>query len=215
MTEEQKEKRRLAQKKFYDKNKEKIKEENKIKYKTTRNEYHKKYQEINKEKIKAYRKENYLKNKEVIDKKNKEYQKINKEKYNKYQKEYKNNRMNNDILFKISCNLRCLIKYSFKSKGYKKNSKTEKSLGCTFEEFKIYLESKFEPWMNWENYGNPVDGILDFNKNWDIDHIVPMSIGKTEEELNKLNHYTNLQPLCSKINRQIKKDRLDYISYQL
>ena len=24
----------------------------------------------------------------------------------------------------------------------------------------------------------------------------------------KLNHYTNLQPLCSKINRDIKKDKL-------
>ena len=35
---------------------------------------------------------------------------------------------------------------------------------------------------------------------------VPLSLAKSEEELIKLNHYTNLQPLCSKINRDIKKD---------
>jgi hypothetical protein len=32
----------------------------------------------------------------------------------------------------------------------------------------------------------------------------------TEEDVFKLNHYTNLQPLCSYINRNIKRDRLDY-----
>ena len=28
----------------------------------------------------------------------------------------------------------------------------------------------------------------------------------TEEEVLKLNHFTNLQPLCSKMNRDIKRD---------
>jgi len=32
----------------------------------------------------------------------------------------------------------------------------------------------------------------------------------TEEDIIKLNHYTNLQPLCSKINRDIKKDKIEY-----
>ena len=30
-----------------------------------------------------------------------------------------------------------------------------------------------------------------------------------EEDILKLNHYTNLQPLCSKINRDIKKDKVE------
>ena len=45
---------------------------------------------------------------------------------------------------------------------------------------------------------------------WDIDHKIPLASAETEEELLKLNHYTNLQPLCSRINRDIKRDRLDY-----
>jgi len=78
-------------------------------------------------------------------------------------------------------------------------------LGCSFEEFKLYLESKFEKWMNWDNYGK-YNG--EINYGWDIDHIIPLSSAKIEEEIYKLSHYTNLQPLCSKFNRDIKKDKI-------
>ena len=75
---------------------------------------------------------------------------------------------------------------------------------------KLYLESKFEPWMNWENRGL-YNG--EFNHGWDIDHIIPISSAETEEDLIKLNHYTNLQPLCSKVNRNIKKNKIEYETY--
>ena len=39
-----------------------------------------------------------------------------------------------------------------------------------------------------------------------MDHIIPISIAETEEDIIRLNHYTNLQPLCSKVNRDIKRD---------
>ena len=61
--------------------------------------------------------------------------------------------------------------------------------------------------MSWNNKGL-YNG--EFNFGWDIDHIIPLSSGKTEEDIIKLNHYTNLQPLCSRINRDIKKDIVDY-----
>jgi hypothetical protein len=61
--------------------------------------------------------------------------------------------------------------------------------------------------MTWDNKGE-YDGTLNFG--WDIDHIIPLASATTEEELIRLNHYTNLQPLCSKINRDIKKDKLDF-----
>jgi len=57
--------------------------------------------------------------------------------------------------------------------------------------------------MNWQNYGK-YNGQLSFG--WDIDHVVPVSSAKTEEEVLKLNHYFNLRPLCSKINRDVKKN---------
>lgn len=45
---------------------------------------------------------------------------------------------------------------------------------------------------------------------WDLDHIIPSSSAITENDILKLNHYTNFQPLDSFINRFVKKDRLDY-----
>ena len=61
--------------------------------------------------------------------------------------------------------------------------------------------------MNWENKGK-YNG--NFNSGWDLDHIIPISSAKNKEEIYKLNHYTNYQPLCSKVNRFIKKDNLNY-----
>ena len=110
-------------------------------------------------------------------------------------------------MFRLITNVRNLIYNSFYYNGYSKNSKTEELLGCSFEELKDYLESKFEPWMNWDNRGL-YSG--EFNYGWDIDHVIPLSSVNKEDEIIKLNHYTNLQPLCSKINRDIKKDNLEY-----
>ena len=59
--------------------------------------------------------------------------------------------------------------------------------------------------MNWENYGL-YNGEKNFG--WDIDHIMPMATALTEGEIIKLNNYTNLQPLCSYLNRNIKKDNI-------
>lgn len=79
-------------------------------------------------------------------------------------------------------------------------------LGCSFEELKTYLESKFEDWMTWENYGK-YNGELNYG--WDLDHIIPLSKAKTEDDIYNLSHYSNLQPLCSRTNRDIKKDKIE------
>jgi hypothetical protein len=79
---------------------------------------------------------------------------------------------------------RNLISNSLKRKGYSKKSRTYEILGCTYEEFKLYIEKQFTKGMNWENKGQ-----------WHFDHIYPISLAKDEEELIRLNHYTNFQPL--------------------
>jgi 5-methylcytosine-specific restriction endonuclease McrA len=99
--------------------------------------------------------------------------------------------------------MRNSIRLYLERNGFIKKSKTEIILGCSFDEFKYHLESKFETWMNWSNHGK-FNG--EYNHGWDIDHIVPLSSTINIDEVLKLNHYTNLQPLCSKINRDIKKD---------
>ncbi len=112
------------------------------------------------------------------------------------------------LLIKLKRRIRTGICNLLKRKGFIKNDKTLNILGCSIEAFKIHLESKFETWMNWNNHGL-YNG--DFNYGWDIDHIIPASSGISEDELLKLNHYTNLQPLCSKVNRNIKNDSLEYL----
>lgn len=95
-------------------------------------------------------------------------------------------RRNEDIIFKLTGSLRHRIWSIFKSKGIKKHKTTEKLLGISFEMAKKHIERQFTKGMNWSNYG--IYG-------WHIDHIIPLSSVTTEEELIKLCHYTNLQPL--------------------
>ncbi len=61
-------------------------------------------------------------------------------------------------------------------------------IGCTINELKKHLESKFEPWMNWENQGQG---------GWDIDHIIAMSKFDLScpVQQHACCHYSNLQPL--------------------
>ncbi len=116
-------------------------------------------------------------------------------------------------LFKLKNNIRRSISRGFhKANLSKNNTRTEEILGVSFSEFKTYIESLFEPWMNWENYGTNLPTKI--NEKWDLDHIIPVSTAETEEDLFRLNHYTNFQPLCSYVNRFIKKDSLDFTRIQ-
>lgn len=112
-----------------------------------------------------------------------------------------------DDLYRMSNTIRTSISRSFKN-NYSKKSRTHEILGCSYEELKIYLESKFESWMTWDNKGL-YNGELNYG--WDIDHIIPLSSANSEDDLYRLNHFTNLQPLCSKVNRDIKKDRYEIL----
>ena len=46
----------------------------------------------------------------------------------------------------------------------------------------------------------------ELNFGWDIDHITPLSSVITESDVIQLNYYTNLQLLCSKVNRDVKRN---------
>lgn len=186
------EKKKEADKKWYEENKER------------KRLYDVQYREQNADIKKSKDKQYYQENKEKIKERVKEYASKNKDKI----AEYNRVKRQTDPLFRLKNNLRCLIKQAFKRKGHQKLTKTEIILGCTFDEFKQHIESLWEPWMNWDNYGNPKDGIYEPNKTWDFDHINPMKEGMTEMEVIKLNHHSNIQPLCSYHNRFVKKDSI-------
>lgn len=167
--------------------------------KSCKNKYTKKWYDDNKGVIK----EHYLENKEEVLQKRKDYYNKNKDIVLVRHKVYRNKRLEEDPLFKLRYVVKGLIRDSFRNNSKSKSSKTVDILGCTISEFKEYLESKFEDWMTWDNRGL-YNG--DYNYGWDIDHIIPISSAKTEEDIIRLNHYTNLQPLCSYVNRYEKRD---------
>jgi hypothetical protein len=179
-------------------NKDRIKERDKFKHKTEKAKLRqKKYNEKNADTLKLKRKQYYINN---IDK-FKEYRELNKPKRN----EQLRVKRKNDFFWQLKNNTRTLIYQAivFRKFSKLKGKSTEEILGCTFEEFRQHLESKFEAWMNWDNYGL-YNGELNYG--WDIDHIIPLSSVDTLEEIYELNHYTNLQPLCGYTNRYTKRD---------
>lgn len=105
-------------------------------------------------------------------------------------------RMSRDPVARLANSLRGLIRMSIKARGYSKNSKTEQILGCDWLTVKTHLESKFTDGMSWGN-----------RNLWHIDHIVPLSSARTEEELIKLCHHSNLQPLWASDNIR-KSDKM-------
>jgi hypothetical protein len=182
------EEERLRARNHYENNKDKKKEyaENR---KDIINNYVKEYRKANKEKISMRRKI--------------AYDKLDKNLINVKRRDYYNGRIKSDVLFQLRYNIKTMVRDSFRRSEFKRDERSIKILGCTLEEFKIHLESKFKPWMNWENKGL-YNGQPEYG--WDIDHIIPISRAKTKEEIISLNHYTNLQPLCSYYNRVIKRD---------
>jgi hypothetical protein len=152
---------------------------------------------------KEKQKECDLKSKEKRLESDRIYRKNNRERINELSKISKAKRRKNDPLFVLSNKVGCMMRDALVRKNrYKKEKHSVEYLGCSIQFLKEHLEKQWDKTMSWENYGKYPDG-------WDIDHIKPVSSAKTLEELIPLLHYTNLQPLNSKYNREVKRDRLE------
>jgi hypothetical protein len=171
--------RKLESKTYRENNKEK------------RSETLKNYYKNNKEKellrFKNYREKNPEKRKETLLK----YNIRNKGKRNEWSKNWKKNQRRTNPKYLLITNLRSRTKDFMKGEKNFNHIKTFEVVGCSPDFLKGYIENKFTDGMTWDNYGF---------YGWHIDHIIPLSSSKTEEELIKLCHYTNLQPLWAKDN---------------
>lgn len=143
----------------------------------------------------------YLNNTESINRRNKEWYENNKEKHRDNNKiwtekniekvrEYHNNliklQRKTDPLKRLIFNTRNRIISVLKNK-----TKTSFDIvGCSPEFLKEHIEKQFTEGMSWDLMGRHIH----------IDHIIPLSSAKTEEEIYKLCHYTNLQPLWAEDN---------------
>jgi hypothetical protein len=172
----------------------KIKEwrlKNPEKVKLQKQRYLKKYPQKNLDRGKIYRENNVEKEKE---RSNKWRENNSGHSLLYYQKN--KDKINYNILIKKKNNPIFKLKTHYRTKlnkilGSKKDGKTFNIIGCTPQYLKEYLENQFTDGMNWNNHG--LFG-------WHIDHIIPLSSADTEEELYKLCHYSNLQPLWAEDN---------------
>jgi hypothetical protein len=71
--------------------------------------------------------------------------------------------------------------------GQKGEMSSFEIIGCSKDDLRKHLESNFRRGMTWQNYGSY----------WHIDHIVPLISAKSPEEVKRLCHWTNLQPLTA------------------
>ena len=186
------------EKKAYNKQ---YREANKEKIRQQKREYMKGYYQKNKNKIGEYQKKYYQENAERVKGRISNWKSENKEQVDAYNKNYRaehssdhaayiKRRREEDAKYKLICAVRNMLNNAFnKRMQVGKNKKAEEILGCSIEFFIEHLQSQFKEGMTLENHGE-----------WHIDHIIPLSSATTEEEVLKLNHYTNLQPLWANEN---------------
>ena len=188
-------------------------------YRIKKPEYYKDYRRKNKDHLRRYYREyrrNWIKqnpeireyqreyqrewrkqNQEKKQEQNKEYRKNNPKKYREYKKEYRK-KVSKIPSYRINTSISLGIWKSLK--GNKSGRRWETLTGYTLEDLMKHLESQFEPWMSWDNYGK-----------WHIDHIKPKSLFKYENaedpEFKKCWALENLQPLEARENL-IKRDKI-------
>jgi len=144
--------------------------------------YHEAYYEANPDKTKARHKAWRVANPDKTKAQHKAYRAANIDKI----KAYNNTRTKTNIQYKLSKALRSRLYHALQ--GNQKTGSAVRDLGCSIDELKMHLESKFQSGMSWDNWS--FDG-------WHIDHIKPLASFDLSDRAQLLLacHYTNLQPL--------------------
>ena len=179
---------RESLKKWQKNNIEKIREYSRI-YRQNNCEKMKEWYQNNREKINEKCRIRYKNNLEKEKARSKKYYQNNREKIN----EYCRNRKKINIHFRLKSIISSSIYKRLKHRLLDKNRKpTFSFLPYTIDDLIKHLESLFQPWMNWGNYGRKVGY-------WVIDHIKPDSLfhytSVEDEEFQKCWALENLQPM--------------------
>lgn len=101
-------------------------------------------------------------------------------------------------MFNLKSRVRSRVSNIFRRRGWKKTDHCCDLVGCDWETLKKHMEQQFLEGMSWSNRGQ-----------WHIDHRMPLSSAKTLDELKKLCHYTNLQPLWA-VDNLAKRDKIPF-----
>lgn len=178
------EKAREASRRSYQKHKEARKDANKVWVKANPE----KVAEIQRRhggssKRKAYLKEYYQKNKDKHRAQSARWRAENPEKARASGRKNMRKLRSNPVSA-YAMRVRNLLSCALDRKGFWKTGRTEEIVGCSWVDFSAHLESRF------------LDGMSHDNRHlWHLDHIVPVALARNAEEVNTLNHFTNLRPL--------------------
>jgi hypothetical protein len=112
-----------------------------------------------------------------------------KEKRREYARASSKEKRESDLVYRLKLVCRSRLHIALSGKGYRKKSRTFKTIGCSPEFLISHIESMFAEGMSWDNYGE-----------WHIDHIMPLASAKNEDEVLSLSHYSNLQPMWASEN---------------
>jgi hypothetical protein len=151
---------------------------NKQEYLRQQREYRVKNADAIRERRRLYRQKNAAKIKLAK-------QKYGVENRDKIAKALADRRANNPIVRMANSMRRSIRRYL--DAGQKGEMSSFEIIGCSKDDLRKHLESKFRDEMTWQNYG----------KHWHIDHIVPLISAKSSDEIKRLCHWTNLQPLTA------------------
>ena len=163
------------------------------------------YRAKNKEKLANRKKEWYLENREHAISYASRYYDINKASIIPKIVQYRQKRLKTDPVFKLQKNIRQRLAKMVKQQS---SRVAITFLGCTIEELKNHLESRFytDPIlgnMTWDSYGQ-----------WEIDHIKPLASFDLSDpnQLKTACHYSNLQPLwkqdhVTKTNNDVRQSK--------
>jgi len=148
----------------------------------------KKYRDKNKERLDEYYKE-WSKNKKEHRKEYlKQYREKNKEKIKEVKRTYQKEKRHTDPIYKLISNFRTAIYTVLKENKLDKYTNYFNMVGYTAEQLKSHLEVQFKQAMTWENYGEwhvdhikPISSFTfetcedeEFKICWSLDNLQPM-----------------------------------------
>lgn len=209
------EEKNAYQREWVKRNPEKKKEQDR-KYRAENQEkikaYHKEWRDKNRERLREQQRLRYKENPESFKESKARYIKTHPEdviesrkRYNTENRQkrtdYERNKRQTDPIYRFRTSFRCLISQYLRKYGYKGEINVWKVVGCDFETFLDYIKGQFTEGMTMENYGHR-------GECWNVDHIIPISTAKTDEDLERLNHYTNLRPVWASENYKKSKKTL-------
>jgi len=112
-----------------------------------------------------------------------------------YRTDYTRSRSQNDPKFRLTRNLRRRLNHALMNN--QKTGSAVSDLGCSIDEFKLYIENQFDEMMTWDNYG----------KVWELDHVIPLNQFDLSDRMEFLEacNWLNIRPMFCIENKSRSK----------